>query len=73
MVRGRRAIHGDIGGLITLTPMHGDASGVTANGLEWELTNDTLVAGSTRGVSNVLLRPVVDIKVEEGCLLAILS
>lgn len=73
VVRRRRAIHGDVGALITLTPMHGDATGVTTKGLEWELNNDTLVAGSTRGVSNVLVSPVADIKVETGCLLVILS
>lgn len=73
VVRRRRAIHGDVGALLTLTPMHGDATGVTTNGLKWELSEDTLVAGSTRGVSNVLVRPVADIEVETGCLLAILA
>lgn len=73
VVRRRRAIHGDVGAHITLTPMHGDATGVTTKGLKWELNNDTLSSGSTRGVSNVLTHPVADIKVATGCLLAILA
>lgn len=73
VVRRRRAIHGDVGTVVTLTPIHGDATGVTTKGLQWELSDDTLVAGSTRGVSNVLVRPVADIKVETGCLLAVLT
>jgi thiamine pyrophosphokinase len=73
VVRGRRIIHGDVGALVTLTAMHGDATGVTTRGLKWELNNATLVAGSTRGVSNVMVGPVADIEVEAGCLLVILS
>jgi len=73
VIRRRRLVHGDVGSRITLIPMHGDAHGVTTKGLEWELTADRLVAGSTRGVSNVLVHPVADIKVESGCLLAILA
>lgn len=71
VVRGRRIIHGDIGAPVTLIPMHGDAHGVTATGLKWALDDETLAAGSTRGVSNVMQGPVADIKVEDGCLLVV--
>lgn len=71
VVRGRRLLHGDVGAHVTLLPMHGDASGVTTRGLAWELDDDALLAGSTRGVSNVMQMPVADIKVDEGCLLVV--
>ena len=71
VIRGRRILHGDVGAHLTLIPMHGDVTGVTTKGLQWPLKNDTLTAGSTRGVSNVLLGPVADIRVGTGCLLAV--
>ncbi len=71
VIAGRRIIHGDVGDLLTLIPMHGDAVGITAKGLRWPLENQTLPAGSTRGVSNVMESPVADIRVESGRLLAV--
>ena len=71
VIRGRRIIHGDLGTHLTLIPMHGDATGITTKGLQWALNDDTLIAGSTRGVSNVLVAPIADIKVDTGCLLAV--
>ncbi len=71
VIRGRRILHGDVGAHLTLIPMHGDATGVTSKGLQWALKDDTLTAGSTRGVSNVLRGPVADIRVGTGCLLAV--
>lgn len=73
VVRGRRIIHGDVGAHVTLVPMHGDAYGVTTKGLKWALDDETLSAGSTRGVSNVLQGPVADIKVQDGCILVVLG
>lgn len=71
VIRGRRVVHGDVGDLLTLIPMHGDASGITARGLRWPLDGETLPAGSTRGMSNVMESPVADIRVASGRLLAI--
>lgn len=71
VVAGRRTVHGDVGDLLTLIPMHGDATGITARGLRWPLDEETLPAGSTRGISNVMESPVADISVAAGRLLAI--
>lgn len=71
VVRGRRLLHGDVGDLLTLIPMHGDATGIVATGLRWPLNGETLAAGSTRGVSNVMESPVADIRVASGRLLAV--
>ena len=71
VVSGRRIIHGDVGDLLTLIPMHGDASDVVVKGVRWPLNGETLLAGSTRGVSNLMESPVVDIRVSSGRLLAV--
>lgn len=73
VVRGGRMIHGDVGALVTLVPMHGDAVGVSTKGLRWALQGETLPAGTTRGVSNVMEAPVASIQIESGCLLVVVS
>jgi thiamine pyrophosphokinase len=46
------------GGLVTLLPFDGPATGVTTHGLRWALTGATLATGSSLGLSNeVLDRP----------------
>lgn len=72
VIRQRRLISADVGALISLIPMGGDAAGVSTRGLRWDLDNERLPAGVTRGVSNVFRSPVADIKVDTGCLLGIL-
>ncbi|MCI0677456.1 MAG: thiamine diphosphokinase [Actinobacteria bacterium] len=71
VVRGHREVHSDIGTVVTLLPCGGDVTGVHTTGLRWELRGETLLQGSTRGVSNVAISPVVDIRVGEGTLLTI--
>ena len=71
VVRGRRIIHGDIGATISLIPMGGAALGVTTHGLHWDLSGAVLEHGTTHGVSNVFESPIVDIKVNEGCVLVV--
>lgn len=72
VVRGRRIIHGDVGATISLIPMGGAALGVTTKGLKWDLTGATLDQGTTHGVSNEFIGPVADIRVNQGCLLAVI-
>lgn len=71
VIRGRREIHGDVGAIISLIPMGGPASGVTTRGLRWNLQGAVLAHGTTHGVSNRFVAPIVDIRVEAGCLLAV--
>jgi thiamine pyrophosphokinase len=71
VVRGRRLIHGDVGSMIGLIPMGGPVLGVTTRGLRWDLVAAVLPHGTTHGVSNVFVSPVADIRVNEGCLLAV--
>lgn len=72
VVRGRRILHGDVGDMVTLIPMGGPVRGLTTRGLKWDLDGDSLYPGTSRGVSNELTGPVADIRVEEGCLLAVM-
>lgn len=65
-------IHGDPGDIVTLLAMGGDALGVKTDGLRWELESETLDAGETRGVSNILEKPVATINLVAGTVLAIL-
>ncbi len=64
-------IAGAPGDLVTLLPVGGAAHGVRTDGLRWRLEGETLEAGSSRGVSNVLTEPVAKVRVEEGTLLAV--
>ncbi|CAN5812429.1 thiamine diphosphokinase [soil metagenome] len=71
VIRDARRVQGDPGDLFSLIPVGGDATGVTTTGLQWELDGDTLHAGSSRGVSNVLLHTEILIKVADGVLLGV--
>ncbi|MFZ0014428.1 MAG: thiamine diphosphokinase [Acidimicrobiia bacterium] len=72
VVRGRRIVSGDVGKTISLIPMGGTATGVFTSGLQWNLDDAVLGAGTTRGVSNTFMGPVADLRVVTGCLLAVL-
>ena len=71
VVRSHRAIHGDVGAIISLIPMGGPARGVTTRGTRWNLDGATLPHGTTHGVSNEFAAPVIDITITDGCLLAV--
>lgn len=71
VVRGTRRLHGDVGAILTLVSVGGDAHGISTRGLEWELADGDILSGSTLGVSNLLVSPVVEIRVGSGCLLAV--
>jgi thiamine pyrophosphokinase len=71
VVRDRRSLPGEPGELVSLLALHGEASGVTTEGLAYELRGETLEPGSSRGVSNVLTAGVATVSVERGTLLAV--
>lgn len=64
-------IAGKPGDRLSLVPAGTDVTGVTTDGLRWSLTGDTLAAGSTRGVSNVMDTPTASVTVERGTLLIV--
>ena len=71
VVRDEVVIAGEVGSLVSLIPVGGDAEGVWTDGLEYKLCGETLRAGSTRGVSNVLVESAATVTLERGVLLAV--
>lgn len=68
---GSVSIDGAPGDVVTLLPVHGEAIGVRTTGLEYPLHGETLMAGTTRGVSNVLLDRRATVSIDDGTLLVI--
>ena len=64
-------LNGQPGDTISLVPVGGDAIGVTTQGLEYPLHQETLYFGSTRGVSNVLLSSGARVTLENGLLICV--
>jgi thiamine pyrophosphokinase len=73
VVRRERSLTGTPGDLVSLLPVHGAAECVTTEGLAYPLSRETLPAGTSRGISNVLTGTEARITVERGCLLAVRS
>ena len=71
VVRDHAEVRGAPGDLVTLVPAHGAARGVTTEGLRYPLDDEDLDAGSTRGVSNELVRTSAVVHVRDGVLLVI--
>lgn len=67
----RLALTGAPGDLVTLLPFGGDAVGVSTRGLRYPLRDETLIAGRTRGVSNVLTQSQAEVVLGHGMLLVI--
>jgi len=73
LIHSARRIAGQPGDTLSLIPLGGDATGVTAQGLEWPLHDETLRFGPARGVSNVLTEQEAHVHVEHGLLLCIVT
>ena len=65
------AISGRPGDRLSLVPAGTDVVGITTEGLRWSLDGETLAAGSTRGISNVMDAPLASVTLEEGTLLIV--
>jgi thiamine pyrophosphokinase len=64
-------LDGRAGDLVTLLPFGGWARGITTVGLHYPLTDDTLVAGPARGLSNVRLADHAAVRIRDGALLIV--
>ena len=64
-------IHGKVGEVVGLIAQHGDALGVTTDGMKWALNDETLEAHSSRGVSNELVATTATISLAHGQLFVI--
>jgi thiamine pyrophosphokinase len=71
VVRGERLLAGTPGEVVSLLALHGPAVGVVTEGLVYPLRGETLLAGSSRGVSNVFAAGEARVSLERGVLLAV--
>jgi thiamine pyrophosphokinase len=71
VIRDAAALSGPVGDLVSLVPLHGGAGGVTTTGLLYPLVGEELHPGSTRGISNELVRSPATVQIERGVLVAI--
>lgn len=69
----RLALRGAAGDLVTLLAVGGDASGIRTEGLRYALRGETLVLGSSRGLSNEVVGPRAGVSVGSGMLFVIES
>ena len=65
-------LHGETGDLVSLIPFGGDAAGVHSHGLEYALSDETLIHGKSRGISNVLMASPARIWLHSGTLLCLI-
>src|SRR4029078_6775036 len=66
---GSLSLAGPVGALVTLLPVHGDADGVTTQGLRFPLHDETLRFGRARGLSNEVISLPATVTVRKGSLL----
>jgi thiamine pyrophosphokinase len=71
VVRRERSLTGARGELISLFALNGPATGIVTEGLVYPLRGETLVPGSSRGISNEFSEPEARISLESGLLLAV--
>jgi thiamine pyrophosphokinase len=71
VVRGEATLRGRPGDLVTLLPVHGPARGIVTDGLLYPLHDEDLRSGSSRGLSNELVRSEARVRVRAGVLLAL--
>lgn len=65
------SLDGQVGDLVSLIPVGGDAAGITIEGFSYPLKDETLKYDSSRGVSNVLANPPGRISLKRGSLLCL--
>lgn len=73
LTQGRLELNRLDGWKVSLIPLSPKVSGVTTEGLQYPLKDDTLELGSCRGVSNEFVSDTAVVTIEKGLLLVILS
>ena len=73
LVRGTVKMRAQTGQKISLTPLGGEAVGVTTRGLKFALNGEMLALGVRDGISNEVTDSPVEIRVERGDLLVVVQ
>jgi thiamine pyrophosphokinase len=71
LIRGERRLTGEPGELVSLFALHGEARGVTTEGLAYPLTRARLRPGETLGVSNIFSAVEARIALDSGVIAAV--
>ena len=73
MLRGGEslALEGGAGDLVSLIPLSAEVTGITYDGLEYDLKDASLGLGSTRAVSNVVKQPPASVSIGSGLALIV--
>jgi len=71
VIRSTTQLLGRSGATVTLMATHGAVTDVHSEGLRWNLSGDTLLPGSSRGVSNEFAGASAEVRVGTGCLVAV--
>lgn len=64
-------IVGNQGDIVSLIPISDKVTGISTSGLEFQLNDEDLIRWSSRGISNVMLDDVAQVKFETGSLLCV--
>lgn len=62
----RLTLRAGVGKMVSLVPLSAEVTGVTYEGLEYDLTDATLKIGSTRAISNVVLHKPATVTIGTG-------
>lgn len=71
VIHERTELVGAPGDLVSLFPIGGPAHGITTTGLRWNLSGETLMPGTSRGISNEFVDAGALVLLDRGTLLAI--
>ena len=66
LIRNHLEVYGKKGDTVSILPINGDLEGITTEGLEYPLKNETLYFGKSRGVSNVMENDTCCIETARG-------
>lgn len=66
IVRSELELKGYKGKTLSIIPVYSDLCGITTSGLEWQLKEETLYFGTSRGNSNVITDDICSISVRSG-------
>jgi thiamine pyrophosphokinase len=73
VIQGKPRLVAKAGDRVSLLPLSGDVKGITTAGLKYPLNSESLLFGSSRGVSNVVINDDPQIEVQDGILLCVIS
>jgi len=71
LIRNRLTLSGKKGDTVSLIPLCSPVKGIRTKGLQYPLTNESLLPDQTRGISNVMMGEIAEINITSGTVLCI--